>query len=50
MNIIPLIPQHGMADKRDPTCAELNAAREAAAPFLDGFRHAGAAAPTRRAS
>lgn len=39
MNIIPLIPQHGMADKREPTCQELNAAREAAAPFLDVFRH-----------
>ncbi len=39
LNIIPLIPQHGMADKREPTCAELNDAREAAAPFLDVFRH-----------
>ena len=39
MNIIPLIPQHGMADKREPTCAEMNAAREAAAPYLDVFRH-----------
>ena len=39
MNIIPLIPQHGMADKKEPTCRELNAAREAAAPYLDVFRH-----------
>ena len=39
MNIIPLIPQHGMADKKEPSCQELNAAREAAAPFLDVFRH-----------
>jgi nitrogen fixation protein NifB len=39
MNIIPLIPQHGMADKREPTCQELNAARAAAAPYLDVFRH-----------
>lgn len=38
-NIIPLIPQHGMADKREPNCAELNAARMAAAPYLDVFRH-----------
>jgi len=38
-NIIPLIPQHGMADRREPSCAELNAARTAAAPYLDVFRH-----------
>jgi nitrogen fixation protein NifB len=38
-NIIPLIPQHGMADRREPDCLELNAARQAAAPFLDVFRH-----------
>ena len=38
-NIIPLIHQHGMDDKREPNCAELNAARTAAAPYLDVFRH-----------
>jgi nitrogen fixation protein NifB len=38
-NIIPLIPQHGMADRREPDCTELNAARQAAAPYLDVFRH-----------
>ena len=39
MNVIPLIPQHGMADRREPGCLELNAARAAAAPYLDVFRH-----------
>lgn len=38
-NIIALIPQHGMADRREPDCAELNDARSAAAPYLDVFRH-----------
>lgn len=38
-NIIPLIPQHGMADRREPDCAELNVARRAAAPYLDVFQH-----------
>lgn len=38
-NIIPLIPQHGMADKCEPSCLELNEARVAASPYLDVFRH-----------
>jgi nitrogen fixation protein NifB len=38
-NIIPLIPQHGMADRREPSCMELNKARMEASPFLDVFRH-----------
>lgn len=38
-NIIPLIPQHDMADRREPDCAELSAARRAAAPYLDVFQH-----------
>lgn len=38
-NIIPLIPQHELSDVPAPTCAELNAAREAAEPFITVFRH-----------
>lgn len=38
-NIIPLIPQHGMKDRREPGCMELDAARAAASPYLDVFRH-----------
>lgn len=39
INIIPLIPQHEMADMEAPSCAELNEAREAAEAFLPVFRH-----------
>ena len=39
INIIPLIPQHEMADFPSPTCAELNEARTAAEEFLPVFRH-----------
>ena len=39
MNILPLIPQVGMADRRAPDCAELEAARLAASVHLDVFRH-----------
>lgn len=38
-NIIPLIPQHDFQEIPAPTCAELNRAREEAAPYLDIFRH-----------
>jgi nitrogen fixation protein NifB len=38
-NIIPLIPQHGMADRREPDCAELDEARVEASSYLDVFRH-----------
>lgn len=39
INIIPLIPQHEMADFQPPTCAELNATRAEAEPYLEVFRH-----------
>lgn len=39
INIIPLIPQHEMADMKAPTCAELNEARRAAEEYLPVFRH-----------
>lgn len=38
-NVIPLIPQYELADKRQPTCEELGEAREKAAPYLDVFCH-----------
>lgn len=39
INIIPLIPQHEMADLEAPDCAQLNEAREAAEAYLPVFRH-----------
>ncbi len=39
INIIPLIPQHELADKRPPGCRELNLARAAAEEYLTVFRH-----------
>lgn len=39
INIIPLIPQHEMADIAAPDCAQLNEAREAAEEYLPVFRH-----------
>lgn len=39
INIIPLIPQNEMADKRAPNCSELNTARETAEKYLSVFRH-----------
>lgn len=38
-NIIPLIPQGGLADVSRPTCKEVDAARVAAEPYLPVFRH-----------
>ncbi len=38
-NIIPLIPQYELADMHAPTCAEIDAARTAAAQYIDVFRH-----------
>jgi nitrogen fixation protein NifB len=38
-NIIPLIPQHVFADFREPTCAEIDAARGEAERYLEVFRH-----------
>jgi len=39
MNVIPLIPQAGMAGRRAPDCAEIEEARRAAADYLEVFRH-----------
>lgn len=39
LNIIPLIPQHEMADFEAPSCTQLNEARLAAEEFLPVFRH-----------
>jgi nitrogen fixation protein NifB len=39
VNIIPLIPRHEFADAEEPSCEELNEAREAAEEFLPVFRH-----------
>ncbi len=39
INIIPLIPQHEMANHRPPDCRELNSARAAAEKYLPVFRH-----------
>jgi nitrogen fixation protein NifB len=38
-NIIPLIPQHRMADLPAPGCGELEAARRQAGAYIDVFRH-----------
>jgi len=39
MNILPLIPQMGMADRAAPDCVQLEAARAEAGAHLDVFRH-----------
>lgn len=39
MNILPLIPQMGMADRTSPDCAQLEAARAEASACLEVFRH-----------
>jgi nitrogen fixation protein NifB len=38
-NIIPLIPQHKLADLPEPTCAEVEEARGKAGKYIDVFRH-----------
>ncbi|MDC7295029.1 radical SAM protein [Butyrivibrio sp. DSM 10294] len=38
-NIIPLIPQHKLADVPRPTCEQIEAAREAAERHIKVFRH-----------
>ncbi len=38
-NIIPLIPQAEMSDRRAPGCEELSDARAEVEPYLDVFRH-----------
>lgn len=38
-NIIPLIPQHELKEYKAPVCAEIDAARTAAAKYIDVFRH-----------
>lgn len=38
-NIIPLIPQGGMANVPRPTCKQVDAARIAAEPYISVFRH-----------
>lgn len=38
-NIIPLIPQHELSDSPRPTCAQIDAARQQAEPYIDVFRH-----------
>ncbi|SHH54322.1 nitrogen fixation protein NifB [Sporobacter termitidis DSM 10068] len=39
INIIPLIPQHEMADFEEPGCQELSEARAVAEEYLPVFRH-----------
>ncbi len=38
-NIIPLIPQHKLAQLSEPTCAQIEAARKEAEQYIDVFRH-----------
>jgi nitrogen fixation protein NifB len=38
-NIIPLIPQHHLAEYPAPTCAQIEEAREKAGAYIDVFRH-----------
>jgi nitrogen fixation protein NifB len=38
-NIIPLIPQHLLADREEPTCELLDDVREEAGRYIDVFRH-----------
>ncbi len=39
LNIIPLIPQNGMADIPAPTCTELDGVRQKAGRYIEVFRH-----------
>ena len=39
LNIIPLIPQNGMADVPAPTCVELDEVRQKAGRYIEVFRH-----------
>lgn len=39
LNIIPLIPQNGMADVPAPTCNELEEVRQKAGRYIEVFRH-----------
>jgi nitrogen fixation protein NifB len=38
-NIIPLIPQHEFVNFPEPSCEELNNARQTAEKYLPVFRH-----------
>ena len=38
-NIIPLIPQHELADQKAPVCSQINEARTKASEYIDVFRH-----------
>jgi nitrogen fixation protein NifB len=38
-NIIPLIPQHELADIPEPTCPQIDGARVKAEKYIDVFRH-----------
>lgn len=38
-NIIPLIPQHELADVPEPTCLQIDEARTKAGKYIDVFRH-----------
>lgn len=38
-NIIPLIPQHELADRKAPTCFQIDEARTKASKYIDVFRH-----------
>jgi nitrogen fixation protein NifB len=38
-NIIALIPQHLLSNRREPSCGEIDRARSAAEPYIDVFRH-----------
>lgn len=38
-NIIPLIPQHELAECVEPTCQQIDSARERAGKYIDVFRH-----------
>jgi nitrogen fixation protein NifB len=39
MNVLPLIPQAGMAHRSAPDCAQLESARREAGAYLEVFRH-----------
>lgn len=38
-NIIPLIPQFELADRKAPTCSQIDEARTKASKYIDVFRH-----------
>lgn len=38
-NIIPLIPQFELADRKAPTCSQIDEARTRASKYIDVFRH-----------